>query len=431
MLRRVICRRRLHQRYVSPSGTSPLDGSDPVRPGIRIAPQITTPSEHALRPQIPAWLHALRSSSGQSWLRAVLVVVALYGFLVGVALIEGGIAALGAGFEQELLDSVTNPLGGLAAGVLATVLVQSSSVSTATIVALVGAGTVPVDLAVPMIMGANIGTTITNTLASLASLRRPDEFRGAFAAATMHDFFNLLAVVILLPLELLTGLISRTAVWLTGLLRTTEVGVAPPPSPVKVALGWVADPVESFVLEGLPAFLGGPIMLVLGLGLILTGLVAVTRNMRELVADSVERAMNRLVGRGGGVVGIGLGLLVTVAVQSSSITTAILVPLVAAGVLTINNAYPMTLGANIGTTLTAVLASLAVVRPEGLTIALVHTLFNVIAILLLYPVPAVRVLPIRAARTLAALALRRRSLAAAYVLGVFIVLPLAGVLLLH
>ena len=384
-----------------------------------------------MRPSARAWLDSLGSVRSRNLLRIAVVVIALYGFLVGVSLIEGGITALGEGFKQGLLDSVTNPLGGLAAGVLATVLVQSSSVSTATIVALVGAGTVPVDLAVPMIMGANIGTTITNTLASLASLRRPDEFRGAFAAATMHDFFNLLAVVLLLPLELLTGLISRSAVWLTGLLRTTEVGVAPPPSPVKAALGWVADPIEGLVLEGLPAFLSGPILLVLGLGLILTGLVAVTRNMRELVAESVKNAMNRLVGRGGGVVGIGVGLLITVAVQSSSITTAILVPLVAAGVLTINNAYPITLGANIGTTLTALLASLAVVFPEGLTIALVHLLFNLVAIVVLYPVPAVRRLPIRAARLLAETALRHRSLAMAYVLGVFIVLPVAGVILLQ
>jgi solute carrier family 34 (sodium-dependent phosphate cotransporter) len=378
-----------------------------------------------------SWLNGARPAHMPTWLRAVVVLVALYAFLVGVSLIEGGIAALGEGFKEGLLDSVTNPLGGLAAGILATVLVQSSSVSTSTIVALVGAGTIPVSLAVPMIMGANIGTTITNTLASLASLRRPDEFRRAFAAATMHDFFNIAAVVVLLPVELLTGLISRTAVWLTGVLRDTEVGTAPPSSPIKEAIGLVADPIEELALELLPAFLGAPVVLALGLGLIFAGLVAVTKNMRELVADSVERAMNRVVGRGGGTVGMVVGLLVTVAVQSSSITTSILVPLVAAGLLTLNNAYPITLGANIGTTLTALLASLAVVHPEGLTIALVHTLFNVIAILLLYPAPPIRRLPVRAAEALADLALRRRSLVVAYVLGVFIVLPVLGVLLLH
>lgn len=378
-----------------------------------------------------SWRDGFRPTVVPMWLRAAVVVVALYGFLAGVSLIEGGIAALGEGFEEGLLDSVSNPLGGLAAGVLATVLVQSSSVSTSTIVALVGAGTVPVSLAVPMIMGANIGTTVTNTLASLGSLRRPDEFRRAFAAATMHDFFNLAAVGILLPLDLLTGLISRSAVWLTGLLRSTEVGAQPPDSPIKAAIGLVADPIEEAVLEVLPTLVSGLVVLALGLGLIFVGLVAVTKNMRELVADSVERAVNRVVGRGGGLVGMIVGLLVTVAVQSSSITTSILVPLVAAGLLTLNNAYPITLGSNVGTTLTALLASLAVVQPEGLTIALVHTLFNVTAIVLLYPVPAVRALPLRAARGLAELALHRRSLVAIYVLGMFVALPVAGVILLR
>jgi solute carrier family 34 (sodium-dependent phosphate cotransporter) len=152
---------------------------------------------------------------------------------------------------------------------------------------------------------------------------------------------------------------------------------------------------------------------------------------RRLVAGGVERAMNRLIGRGGGAIGILVGILVTVAVQSSTITTSILVPLVAAGILTLPNAFPITLGANVGTTITALLASLAVVRPEGLTIALVHTLFNVTAIALFFPVPAVRYLPVKAAERLADLALRRRSLVAVYVLGLFIVLPGLGIAFFH
>jgi solute carrier family 34 (sodium-dependent phosphate cotransporter) len=142
-------------------------------------------------------------------LRALLVLGFLYTFLVGVGLLESGIAALGEGFKEGLLENVANPVSGLFAGILATVLVQSSSVSTSTIVGLVGAGTLPVSLAVPMIMGANIGTTVTNTLAALGNIRRAEEFRRGFAGATMHDFFNLLAVAVLLPLELATGLPHR------------------------------------------------------------------------------------------------------------------------------------------------------------------------------------------------------------------------------
>jgi len=364
-------------------------------------------------------------------LRALLVVGLLYTFLVGVSLLETGIAGLGAGFQDGLVREVTNPLSGLFAGILLTVLVQSSSVSTATIVGLVGAGTLDVALAVPMIMGANIGTTVTNTLASMGSVRRRDEFRRALTAATMHDFFNLLAVAVLLPIELATGMLSRSAVWLTGVLRGTEPAIEPGPSrlraAVKFPVGLVRDGVAA---TGLPGRVGAVLILAVGLGLIFLALVLITRNMRQLVRGSVERAMNRLIGRGGGAVGIIIGLLVTVAVQSSSITTSILVPLVAAGLLTARSAYPITLGANVGTTVTALIASLAVTQASGLTIALVHTLFNVTALALVFPVRAVRDVPVRMAEAFAGVASRRPSLASAYLIGTFLILPLLGIVLI-
>ena len=152
-----------------------------------------------------------RTTSLPAPLRLSVVVGLLYGFLVGVSLLEGGIKALGPDVQEELFASVDNPLAGLLVGVLATVLAQSSSVTTSTIVGLVGSGLLGVGDAVPMIMGANIGTTVTNTLASLGHLRRPHEFKPAFAAATVHDFFNVLAVALLLPLELATGILRRGA----------------------------------------------------------------------------------------------------------------------------------------------------------------------------------------------------------------------------
>jgi solute carrier family 34 (sodium-dependent phosphate cotransporter) len=362
--------------------------------------------------------------------RAALVLVLLYLFLVGVSLLEDGIAGLGDGFQSGLLENVANPISGLFAGILFTVLVQSSSVSTATIVGLVGSGTLSVELAVPMIMGANIGTTITNTLASLGAIRRSEEFRRGFAAATVHDFFNLFAVAVLLPIELLTGVLSESATWLTERLRggnVTELGA----SPIKEAVDVPVSAIEA-VLDASPV--GGRFiaftLLVVGLGFIFLALSQITRNMRQLVAGSVERAMNRIIGRGGGAVGIVVGIAVTVAVQSSSITTSILVPLVAAGVLTLPNAYPITLGANVGTTITALIASLAVLRPEGLTIALVHTLFNLSALAIVYPLPAIRTLPIRAAEALSARAIANRTVVLGYILGLFIVVPLLGVFLI-
>jgi solute carrier family 34 (sodium-dependent phosphate cotransporter) len=363
--------------------------------------------------------------------RALLVIGMLYTFLVGVSLLETGIAGLGAGFQEGLVREIANPLSGLFAGIVLTVLVQSSSVSTATIVGLVGAGTLDVSLAVPMIMGANIGTTITNTLASLGSIRRKDEFRRALTAATMHDFFNILAVIVLLPLELLTGIFTRSAAWLTGLLRGTDVALEPGPSRLRTA---VKAPVKlvSEVLAGIgaPQRLAAVLTLVLGLMLIFVALVLITRNMRQLVRGSVERAMNHVVGRGGGAVGIVIGLLVTIAVQSSTITTSILVPLVAAGLLTARSAYPITLGANVGTTVTALIASLAVTQAAGLTIALVHTLFNVTALLIVFPIKVVREIPVRLAERFAGVAVAHPTLVGAYLLGLFIIIPLVGIFLL-
>ena len=363
--------------------------------------------------------------------RAALVVALLYLFLVGVSLLESGISALGEGFQEGLLESVSNPLAGLFAGVLATVLVQSSSVSTSTIVGLVGAGTLTVGAAVPMIMGANIGTTVTNTLASLGNVRRGEEFRRAFAGATVHDFFNLLAVAAFLPLELVTGVFSSTAGWLADVLGDLGIQGGKTRSPIKEAVKAPVGLIESGLEGGLSGTVLGIALLAIGLAAIFVALSMITRNMRQLVAGRVERAMNRIIGKGGGAIGLVVGLVVTVMVQSSSITTSILVPMLAAGILRLESAYPITLGANVGTTITALLASLAVDLRAGLVIALVHTLFNVAGIAAFYPVPFLRNIPLRLARGLADQAMRRRSLVGAYTLGVFVLVPLAGIMILR
>jgi sodium-dependent phosphate cotransporter len=366
----------------------------------------------------------------QVWLRLALVLALLYLFLVGVKGLESGIKAFGADFADRLFETVSSPLAGLFAGILATVMVQSSSVTTSTIVGLVGSGALTVTAAVPMIMGANIGTTVTNTLASLGHVRRGAEFRRAFAGATVHDFFNLLSVAVLLPLELATGFLSTAARGLTELLsgQTNLAGVAPEGSfikdAIKLPVGWFESGVEA--ISDSETVLGIA-LLVAGLGLIFLALAMITRNMRMVMQGRIERSLNAVLAKGAGVGAMLLGVVITVAVQSSSITTSVLIPLVAAGVLTLENAYPVTLGANVGTTVTALLASVAADRPEALTIALVHTLFNVTGILIFYPVPALRHVPIRLATGLAKVAAEKKRLVVAYVVGTFVVLPIVGI----
>lgn len=362
--------------------------------------------------------------------RAALVVGLIYLFLVGVSSLEAGIGEMGEDTQERLFSAVGNPLAGLFVGILGTVLVQSSSASTSVIVGLVASGALGVDDAVPMIMGANIGTTVTNTLISLGHIRQSSEFRRAFAAATVHDFFNLLSVLILLPLELATGLLSRSAEWLTD--RLTGSAGATWESPIKAwvkqPVAWLTDLWETIGLEGTAL---GIFLVLTGLAVVLVALSFITKNMKALVADRIERSLNAVLGKGGGMVAMALGALVTVSVQSSSITTAILVPLAAAGVITLANAFPVTLGANVGTTITALLAALAASRPEALTVALVHTLFNVAGIAILYPVPLVRHVPIHLAERLADLAVERRVYAIGYVVGTFVIVPIVGVAILR
>lgn len=362
--------------------------------------------------------------------RAALVLGLIYVFLVGVSSLENGIKVMGQDVQEALFSAVTNPLAGLFVGILATVVVQSSSASTSVIVGLVASGAVGVDAAVPMIMGANLGTTVTNTLVALGHVRQTVEFRRALAAATVHDFFNVMAVAILLPIELATGILGRVAKAMSE--RLVGASGTEWRSPVREVVAHPVEWIRSFgEALGATGNALGVVMVVIGIAIILVSLTFITKNMKRLVANRIERSLNALLGKGGGLMAMALGVVITIAVQSSTITTSIMVPLTAAGVLTLRNAYPMTLGANIGTTITAILAAMAASRPEALTIAFVHTLFNCTAIAIVYPIQIIRELPVRAAEMLADLAADKRAWAVVYVVGMFIVVPLIGTVLLR
>lgn len=346
----------------------------------------------------------------------------LFVFLVGVKGLETGIGSLGEDFVDGIFASVATPIAGLAAGILATVLVQSSSVTTATIVGLVGSGVLSVEAAVPMVMGANIGTTVTNTLASLGHLRQSSYFERAFAAATVHDYFNILAVILLLPLEVMFGAVSTIATWASsafgGMLPAVDSS-SPIKDAIKAPVAWLQGGLEALGWGGAQA----PITLGVGLALIFVSLWQITHQMKAVMSGRIENAINAILGRGAGIGAMVVGLMMTVAVQSSSITTSILVPLVAAGVLTLTNAFPVTLGANLGTTVTALLASVAADSPDALTIALAHVTFNLLGILVFYPIPALRRIPIHLASQTAEAAVRNRSLVMVYIVGLFILTP--------
>lgn len=359
-------------------------------------------------------------------LRVLVVVLLLFLFLTGVKGLGDGFKLLG----QDLLDSffraTENPFVALMIGILATTLVQSSSVSTSMIVGLVAApeNPLPIENAIPMVMGTNIGTTVTNTAVSLAHMTRRDEFQRAFAVATCHDFFNFLTVAVLLPLELATGLGRRVATALSGLV--SGMGGVDYDSPLKGAISagvaplhWLAEAlVESGPSRGAFIAIGSALV-------IIAALVLLVRVMRAAMQSRIESNVSLFLGRHA-VLAILFGAVATVMVQSSSITTSLLVPLAGAGLITLNQAFPVTLGANVGTTVTALLASMAVSGANaqaGIIIALVHLLFNVAGIVMIYPIPAVREIPLGLARWFAGVARRSRGWAVVYIVVLFYGLP--------
>jgi sodium-dependent phosphate cotransporter len=278
-------------------------------------------------------------------------------------------------------------------------------------------------------MGANIGTTVTNTLASLGHVRQSAYFHRAFAAATMHDYFNLIAVAILLPLEVAFGLVTKIAEGIASrvgdILPEVGTGSSPIKTAIKAPIGWITDLIETLGWSSAE----GVILLVIGILMIFLSLWMITRQMKLVMSGRIENAINGILSKGAGAGALLAGILMTVAVQSSSVTTSILVPLVAAGVLTLQNAFPVTLGANIGTTVTALLASIAADSSDALVIALAHVTFNVLGILIIYPLPRIRRIPLVLAELTATAAVKRKSVVAVYVIGLFIVTPLVVLLI--
>ncbi len=359
-------------------------------------------------------------------MRLLSVVALLFVFLLGVNGLGEGFKSLGRGLLDSFFAATRNPFMGLMVGILATTLVQSSSVTTALIVGLVAApeNPLPVANAVSMIMGANIGTTVTNTIVSLAHMGRKDEFRRAFSVATCHDFFNFMSVAVLLPLEMVTGYLRHVAERLSALI--TGLGGVDYDSPLKGVLKGGLEPVKAVIgaIVDTPQWRAAGLIAVSGL-FIFTALMLLVRVMRAAMETRVESAVSRGLSQPA-LVSMLVGIVVTVMVQSSSITTSLLVPLAGAGLLTLPQAFPITIGANIGTTVTALLAALAatgVNARAGVTIALVHLMFNLSGTLLIYPVQRIRRIPLVAAQWLADTAVRSRRYALLYVVLLFYGLP--------
>ena len=351
----------------------------------------------------------------KTFLKILGVFLALYLFLVGIKGLSSGIKMLGGDFAKQVMSTTGNPFVALFIGILATTLFQSSSTTSSLIVAMVGSGTVTLSGAVPMIMGANIGTTVTNTLVSIGHIQRGNEFRRAFQAATIHDFFNLLAVIVLFPIEYFFGVLEKTASWLGVLLFGTISSEEVFQSPVKAAVKWGSKQIQHL------SFDNDILFIIVSVLITFLMLYTIVKLLRSLVLEKVEAFFDTYIFKTA-LRAMIFGILLTISVQSSSITTSTIVPLAGAGVLSLRQIYPFTLGANIGTTVTALLASLSL-NVTAMVAAFAHLFFNIFGIIAVYLNPFLKDIPIKLSEKFSDLAIRNKFIPITYLLVVFFLIP--------
>jgi sodium-dependent phosphate cotransporter len=204
------------------------------------------------------------------------------------------------------------------------------------------------------------------------------------------------------------------------------------PNPIKASTKVALEPLERAVAavfgDGQAAAVA---LIVCSMCLIFLALTYLVRTLRGLAASRMQVYLTRSL-EASPYIGILIGIVVTVMVQSSSITTSVMVPLAGAGLVTLEQVFPITLGANVGTTITALLASMAAPAETAalaVQIALVHLLFNLMGIVLVFPLRVTRQIPLRAATWLAAVAARSKRAAILYLLLLFYGVPAVLVML--
>ncbi len=346
--------------------------------------------------------------------RVIALMAVLYTFLVSIGMLGKAFKLFGGGMIDGLIADASNPLIGLFVGILVTSLVQSSSTTTSLVVAMVGGGTMPIATAIPMVMGANIGTSVTNTLVSVGHISRGREFERAFSAATVHDFFNLFAVLIIFPLQYATNFLGIASIWMADTFQ--NIGGLTFASPLKI----LTQPVVHLgtVLLGKQPW----ILMIVSLALMFLSLRYLVILLKGLVLSKIEALFDQVIFKNA-LRAMVFGAVVTALVQSSSITTSLAVPLAGAGILTLQQIFPYTLGANVGTTITAILAALAVGEVSAVSVAFAHLLFNLTGICLVWPIPAVRQLPMIFAKKLTAVALVNKAIPIVWVIFFFYIMP--------
>jgi solute carrier family 34 (sodium-dependent phosphate cotransporter) len=352
-------------------------------------------------------------STGDKIRNYLIVGFSLLLFIFAIDLLTVAMGRLNNEVARDIIQATRNPFISLFVGLLVTALIQSSSTVTASIVAIVASGNMTLQQAVPMVLGANIGTTLTSTLVSFTFITKKKEFKRALSSGISHDVFNVLNVILLFPLELSFNFLSNTAEKLAKLF---------------VSDGQVSDDFEynrmftrgatEWIVENINIpFLST----LLAIFLVFFSIKVMTTSVYKTFVLDAFQDISKIIFKNTGVSFV-YGIFFTAAVQSSTVTTSLVVPLVANRKVSLAKSFPFIIGANIGTTITAVIASMYKTE-AAIALAIAHVLFNSIGALIFLPFPEIRQIPIKLSEFMGDSSVKNRFFSFAYILLMFFIIP--------
>jgi len=346
---------------------------------------------------------------------AAYILLALLIFLFTLDLMIASLQHIGRDAAEVIILATSNPFTGLFIGLLVTAIIQSSSATTSMVVALVASGSITLEGAIPILMGANVGTTITSTIVSLGFITRKKEFRRAVTIATYHDFFNILTVLILFPLEYYFGFLSGLAQYIATSFFNEPAGIA------QKQFNLLGDRFGFIINFIVTTINNGFVLVLLSIALLFGSILFFRKVLSNTLGFGSQERFQQFFFKSP-LKSFIWGLLTTAAIRSSTVTTSLVVPLVAKKVVQIKSAFPFILGANMGTTITAFIAALFNSN-AAISIAIAHFLFNLIGVLIFFPIPYLNQLPIKLADGLGRLTLKYRLTGFLYVLLMFFFIP--------
>jgi phosphate:Na+ symporter len=267
----------------------------------------------------------------------ILTIAAAFGglalFIYGMTLMGNGLEKASGSKLEMIIDKMTgNVITGVILGLVVTAVIQSSSATTVIVVGLVNAGMMKLRSAIGVIMGANVGTTVTGQILRLAELD---------PSGTSSKIYELLSLDGLIPLICITGLVIM-------MLSKKSVG---------------KDIAQIF----------------LGLGILFTGMETMTGAVKPLA--QLPAFGEAFVTLQNPILGVLVGAGITAIIQSSSASVGILQAMSTSGLISYSAAFPIIMGQNIGTTITSVLSAVGT-SLNARRAAAVHVLFNIFGTIL-------------------------------------------------